>query len=142
MGVLHGLHQTRSWGLYRVDQSLTTTERPVADLGELAVTGKLYYPPGHYDSAAGSGVTPSDKPPQHPRVLGRRRKAISVTDPWPAGGYGAGRRVPQAGHQRAGAPSIAWIDVRSSWWCVQAWRARWMRMVSMMNCARSRGVAP
>ena len=42
MGVLHGFHQTVRGRLYRVDQTLTTTERPVAELGELAVTGKLY----------------------------------------------------------------------------------------------------
>jgi hypothetical protein len=29
--------------------------------------------------------------------------------------YGAGRRVPQAEHQRAGVPRRPWIDARSSW---------------------------
>jgi hypothetical protein len=56
--------------------------------------------------------------------------------------YGAGKRVPQVGHQQTWMPRMAWSVGMSSWWWVHAWRIRWMRMVSMMNWARCKGDVP
>jgi hypothetical protein len=75
-------------------------------------------------------------------VARRRGKHLTATEWWPPGGYRVGRRVPQAGHQLISVPSSASIDDRSSWCSVHAWRARWIRIVSTMNCARSTGVVP
>lgn len=62
---------------------------------------------------------------------------------WRRGGYGVGsRRVPQTGHHPIALPSSASITEMSPWCSVHDWRARWVRIVSVMNCARSTGLVP